>query len=169
MYGGEDIRALYLDVPTDKETIAYRRQVTEDLRDPAMYRGLWQYAKEMKKATGYEKNVNFAVMICSGRNTIWMLCGIFAKAVEKTVIRAGKSLPHTGYGRINRIYKTVSAVRVLQTVVAAGADAASGAGRGRGSIYRFQKPAGAGRRTGKNSLEDRFYQAFSIEKRGMHR
>ena len=27
LYGGEDIRALYLDVPTDKETIAYRRRI----------------------------------------------------------------------------------------------------------------------------------------------
>lgn len=79
LYGGEDIRALYLDVPTDKETIAYRRQVTEDLRDSAMYRGLWQYAKERKKPPDTKKNVNFAVMICSGRNTIWMLCGILPK------------------------------------------------------------------------------------------
>ena len=83
MYGGEDIRALYLDVPTDKETIAYRRQVTEDLRDPAMYRGLWQYAKEMKKATGYEKECEFCSDDLQRQKYHLDAMWHFAKAVEK--------------------------------------------------------------------------------------
>lgn len=83
LYGGEDIRALYLDVPTDKETIAYRRQVTEDLRDPAMYRGLWQYAKEMKKATGYEKECEFCSDDLQRQKYHLDAMWHFAKAVEK--------------------------------------------------------------------------------------
>ena len=83
LYGGEDIRALYLDVPTDKETLAYRRQVTEDLRDPAMYRGLWQYAKEMKKATGYEKECEFCSDDLQRQKYHLDAMWHFAKAVEK--------------------------------------------------------------------------------------
>ena len=166
LYGGEDIRALYLDVPTDKETIAYRRQVTEDLRDPAMYRGLWQYAKEMKKATGYEKECEFCSDDLQRQKYHLDAMWHFAKAVEK-LLSVLESHSHTpameelteyikqyqqseSYRQWWPLAQTLHQVLDEEEVVFT-------VSRNRLVLAEEQE---------KNSLEDRFYQAFSIEKKG---
>ena len=166
LYGGEDIRALYLDVPTDKETIAYRRQVTEDLRDPAMYRGLWQYAKEMKKATGYEKECEFCSDDLQRQKYHLDAMWHFAKAVEK-LLSVLESHSHTpameelteyikqyqqseSYRQWWPLAQTLHQVLDEEEVVFT-------VSRNRLVLAEEQE---------KSSLEDRFYQAFSIEKKG---
>lgn len=164
LYGGEDIRALYLDVPTDKETIAYRRQVTRDLRDPAMYQGLWQYAKEMKKATDYEKECEFCSDDLQRQKYHLDAMWHFAKAVE-ALLSVLESHSHTpameelkDYIRQYRqsaeykqwwplaqtLHRVLDEEEVVFTV-----------SKTRLVLAEEQE---------KGSLEDRFYQAFSIEK-----
>ena len=80
---GYDLQKLYENIPKESETTKYRRKITSDMQNEAVFRAFDRYAKQVERAVSYEKKSTYSNLIYQKQK--WHLDSllIYIQAVEQ--------------------------------------------------------------------------------------
>ena len=80
---GYDLQKLYENIPKESETTKYRRKITSDMQNEAVFKAFDRYAKQVARAVSYEKKSTYSNLIYQKQK--WHLDSllIYIQAVEQ--------------------------------------------------------------------------------------
>ena len=80
---GYDLQKLYENIPKESETTKYRRKITSDMQNEAVFKAFDRYAKQVARAVTYEKKSTYSNLIYQKQK--WHLDSllIYIQAVEQ--------------------------------------------------------------------------------------
>ena len=80
---GYDLQKLYENIPKESETTKYRRKITSDMQNEAVFKAFDRYAKQVARAVSYEKKSIYSNLIYQKQK--WHLDSllIYIQAVEQ--------------------------------------------------------------------------------------